>query len=102
MFAEHMRRDILEGPLLNQRYVENLSRQVILINGALNALSQLKKHYEIVVITNDLSLVQRERLKRSGFLPLLNGVFISQEMEVKNLKTMWWIRWVIMTERSTL
>jgi len=39
--------------------------------------------YRLAVVTNGLHLVQRARLERSGFLPLLDGVFISQEMGVQ-------------------
>ena len=82
-FAAYLHRDPAEGPALNERYVENLSRQAILLDGALDALRQLSRRYRLAVVTNGLTLVQRERLERSGFLPFLAGVFISQEMGVQ-------------------
>lgn len=82
-FAAHLGRDRSEGQRLNDRYVENLGMQAILMEGSMDLLLQLKKHYKIAVATNGLTLVQRERLKRSGFLPLLDQVFISQEMGVQ-------------------
>ena len=46
-------------------------------------LTQLSARYKLAIATNGLTLVQRARLKKSGFLPLLSGVFISQEMGVQ-------------------
>jgi YjjG family noncanonical pyrimidine nucleotidase len=82
-FAAHLGRDITEGQALNDHYVENLGRQAILMDGVTEMLQQLRAHYKLAVATNGLTLVQRERLKRSGFLPLLDEVFISQEMGVQ-------------------
>ena len=82
-FASYLNRDPAEGPALNDRYVENLGRQAVLLDGSLNALQKLSACYRLAVVTNGLTLVQRERLKRSGFLPYLSGVFISQEMGVQ-------------------
>ena len=82
-FAAHLNRDRAEGDALNARYVENLGRQAILMEGAMDLILQLRERYKIAVVTNGLTLVQRERLKRSSFLPHLDGVFISQEMGVQ-------------------
>ena len=82
-FAAYLGRDRGEGDALNARYVENLGRQAILMQGAMDLILQLHERYQIAVVTNGLTLVQRERLKRSGFLPHLDGVFISQEMGVQ-------------------
>lgn len=82
-FAAHLGRDRREGQQLNDRYVVNLGMQAILMEGSMELLLQLREHYKLAVATNGLTLVQRERLKRSGFLPLLDRVFISQEMGVQ-------------------
>ena len=82
-FAQYLNRDVAEAQMLNDCYVENLGKQAILFDGALDLLKQLKPQYQIAVVTNGLHLVQRTRLERSGFLPLLDGVFISQEMGVQ-------------------
>lgn len=82
-FAIHLGRDIAEGFGMNARYVENLGQQAILLPGAIEMLTTLSSRYKLAVATNGLTLVQRARLQKSGFLPLLDGVFISQEMGVQ-------------------
>ena len=83
LFAEYLHIDIAKAPLINERYVRNLSHQVIMQSGALEMVQKLKRWYKIAVITNGLYKVQRERLKRSGLQQMLDGVFISQEMGVR-------------------
>ena len=82
-YAAHLGRDAAQGIGMNAQYVENLGQQAILLPGALSMLTQLKERYKLAIATNGLTLVQRARLKKSGFLSLLSGVFISQEMGVQ-------------------
>ena len=79
-FTAHLGRDRADGAGMNARYVENLGEQAILLAGAMEMLTKLSRRYKLAVATNGLTLVQRARLQKSGFLPLLSGVFISQEM----------------------
>lgn len=82
-YAAHLGRDAAQGIGMNAQYVENLGQQAILLDGALEMLTQLSARYKLAIATNGLTLVQRARLAKSGFLPLLSGVFISQEMGVQ-------------------
>ncbi|HWQ97731.1 MAG TPA: YjjG family noncanonical pyrimidine nucleotidase [Clostridia bacterium] len=82
-YAMHLGVDVAHGAALNARYVENLGQQAILFPGAAELLETLSRRYKLAVATNGLTLVQRARLAKSGFLPLLSGVFISQEMGVQ-------------------
>jgi len=82
-FLEHLRQDPTRAQTVNDHYVENLGKQAVVMDGALEMLRRVKEHYRLAVVTNGLHLVQRARLERSGFLPLLDGVFISQEMGVQ-------------------
>ncbi len=82
-YAAHLGRDAAQGIDMNAQYVENLGQQAILLPGALEMLTRLSARYKLAIATNGLTLVQRARLKKSGFLPLLSGVFISQEMGVQ-------------------
>jgi len=82
-YAIHLGVPAEQGTALNARYVENLGQQAILLPGAMEMLETLSKRYKLAVATNGLTLVQRARLQKSGFLPLLGGVFISQEMGVQ-------------------
>jgi len=82
-YAAHLGHDAAQGIGMNAQYVENLGQQAILLDGALDMLTRLSARYKLAIATNGLTLVQRARLKKSGFLPLLDGVFISQEMGVQ-------------------
>ena len=82
-YAFYLGRDSAQGIGMNAQYVENLGQQAILLEGALEMLTRLSERYKLAVATNGLTLVQRARLAKSGFLPLLSGVFISQEMGVQ-------------------
>ena len=82
-YAIHLGVPAEQGTALNAHYVENLGQQAILLPGAMEMLETLSKRYKLAVATNGLTLVQRARLQKSGFLPMLGGVFISQEMGVQ-------------------
>ena len=82
-FLEYLRQDPARAQSVNDHYVENLGKQAVVMDGAMDMLRRVKAHYRLAVVTNGLHLVQRSRLERSGFLPLLDGVFISQEMGVQ-------------------
>ena len=82
-FLEHLRLDPAQAQDVNDRYVENLGKQAVVMQGAPEMLRRMKERYRLAVVTNGLHLVQRARLERSGFLPLLDGVFVSQEMGVQ-------------------
>lgn len=82
-FLSYLNRDPADAQAVNDRYVENLGKQAVVMDGAMDMLRRVKTKYKLAVVTNGLRLVQRARLERSGFLPLLDGVFISQEMGVQ-------------------
>ena len=82
-FLEYLRQDPARAQSVNDHYVENLGKQAVVMDGAMDMLRRVKARYRLAVVTNGLHLVQRARLERSGFLPLLDGVFISQEMGVQ-------------------
>ncbi len=66
-----------------EEYEKNLSETCILFPETVEVLTRLKsKGVRIYIITNGLKKVQRNRLSLSGLYPLLDGVFISDEMGV--------------------
>lgn len=81
-FLAYRNQDPAYAQEVNDHYVVNLGQQAILLDGAEEMLRRLKERYRLAVVTNGLHLVQRARLTKSGLLPLLDGVFISQEMGV--------------------
>ena len=58
-------------------YVEALSRQTQLIDGALELISSLHGRCKLYIVTNGTEWIQRGRLADSGLLPYMQGVFIS-------------------------
>jgi 2-haloacid dehalogenase len=66
----------------SQRYLVNLSRESVLIEGAANLLADLCGQYHMGLITNGLPEVQRPRLAGSGIAKFFDFVAISEEMGV--------------------
>ncbi len=61
-------------------YQKRLGEQCFLLPGAFELLENLSKKYRLYLITNGLKTTQSSRLSRSGILPFLSGVFISEEV----------------------
>jgi len=61
-------------------YLKNLARGSDLIDGAAEVLRQLSGKYHLGLVTNGLADVQRPRLESSSIGPLIEKVFISEEM----------------------
>lgn len=51
-----------------------------IIEGVDEVLHKLSEHCAIYVLTNGVSTTQHSRLKKSGLLPYIKGVFISEEL----------------------
>ena len=60
---QELNRPVPEG--LSEAYIDNLTAQVILNPGALEMLDALKDSFQIALITNGMSHVQRQRLAKS-------------------------------------
>lgn len=61
-------------------YIEALSRQGALLEGAEELCRRLSEKYDLYIITNGLAPVQNGRLKRCGLLPFFKDIFISEEV----------------------
>lgn len=68
---------------LADTYISELSQQAILIDGAYEALEKITSIYDVYIITNGLSRVQRGRFRKSPVTGLVRGLFISDEMGVQ-------------------
>jgi 2-haloacid dehalogenase len=83
--------DEIHAPLDPQdfslHYLENLARASDLLPGAAEVLQALSGRYHIALVTNGLSDVQRPRLERSVIRPLIEKIFISEEMGVAKPET---------------
>ncbi len=65
---------------MREAYHKRLSEQCFLLPGAREVIENLSKDHKVYLITNGLKMVQTGRLKPSGLLPFLSGVFISEEV----------------------
>ncbi len=67
---------------LNEGYVKALSQQIFPLDNAFEVLDTLSKHCAVYIITNGMARVQRPRFEKSGLNHYVNGIFISEEMNV--------------------
>lgn len=70
----------LDSLATNQLFLENLSRQAHLMPHALETLRFLHTNAQVAIITNGVTWVQKERFRRSGLLPHIDHLVISQEV----------------------
>ncbi len=68
--------------MLADEYVNQLSRQAILIDGAASALEKISSCADLYIITNGLKVVQRGRLKRTDITRFIKKVYISDEIGI--------------------
>jgi 2-haloacid dehalogenase len=66
--------------LMREAYQRRLGEQCFLLPGALELVKKLSEDHKLYLITNGLKTTQSTRLSRSGLLPYLSGVFISEEV----------------------
>lgn len=62
------------------RYAEALSRQSILLPGALEALRSWSALVPVVIVTNGISRIQHGRMDRSELRPYIRGMVVSEEV----------------------
>ncbi len=72
--------EAVKPALLAEKYIERLAGQAVFTEGAYQALEKLSRCYDIYIITNGFSTVQKSRISLSGIRPFLKGVFISEEL----------------------
>lgn len=76
-FAQHgLDCDPLKASTL---YLEALPESVHLIDHAVEICQALSQHAEVGIITNGIGTVQRRRLEKSGLLPYIHFVAVSDE-----------------------
>lgn len=60
-------------------YLEQLPKNVVLIDGAVEICRHLKQFGQLGIITNGIEFVQRERIKNSALSSLFNFISVSEE-----------------------
>jgi len=69
-----------DAPRFSHLYLNNLSQQTVLIDGAEAVLKKLAARCRFVIITNGLHQVQRPRFRDSAIASLLTDIVISEEV----------------------
>ncbi len=69
-----------DADILADRYVEELSHQAILLPKSEETLKRLSQVYEIDIITNGLTAVQKGRFSISSVTKYINKIYISDEI----------------------
>lgn len=64
-------------------YTEALSNQAFLIPGAAELCRDLCRAYDLYIVTNGISRIQRNRFSKSGLQPYFRGMFVSEEIGAK-------------------
>lgn len=77
-------KEILEKAVaMRELYMKTLACQSILVDGASEVLHALKKRFDIYIVTNGISVIQRSRLSRSEINDCVKDIFISEEIGVQ-------------------
>ena len=71
-----------KAPEMRDRYMECLGEQTCLIDGAEEICRKLSKNYDLYIVTNGISRIQRSRFAKSVLKPYFHGLFISEEIGV--------------------
>ena len=66
--------------ILADTYVDRLSEQAILIDGAQEVLERLSQSFDIYIITNGLKKVQRGRFAKTDITDYIKKLYISDEI----------------------
>jgi YjjG family noncanonical pyrimidine nucleotidase len=64
----------------SERYLDNLAKGTYLIDGAADILKVLENTYNLAIITNGLTRVQRPRFEKSPVSQYLKEIIISEEV----------------------
>jgi len=65
---------------MRDSYMANLAMQTCMIDGAEDICRKLAEKYELYIVTNGISRIQRSRFGRSVLKPYFRGLFISEEI----------------------
>lgn len=67
---------------LAEAYLENLSQQGILLHDALEIVKALSAEYDLYILTNGITSVQKGRFQHSPIMAYVKGIVISEEAGV--------------------
>lgn len=67
----------------NERYAEGLRQSAVLMPQCMELLNALHGRCRLAAVTNGVTTTQEARLKKAGFLPFFEKIFISEAMGTK-------------------
>ena len=76
---EQLHRDDLSAETVADLYAEQLSTRADLMPGAMDFLAAIHGKLKIALVSNGVSAIQRGRLSRCPFTPMLDAIIISEE-----------------------
>ena len=79
-FIEYLGASEIDAFAAAAAYVERLSEQCFLIDGALGLCEHLSRKYPLYLITNGITTVQKKRFAKSPIKKFFKNVYISEEM----------------------
>lgn len=65
---------------VSDAFLQHMSEQSVLIDGALETVEQLSRRYALYIVTNATAWVQKKRMSRAPIAPYFKKVYISHEM----------------------
>ena len=65
---------------VNESYLDNLSRQAFLLDGAWEFVKKLHRYCKIYLATNGLTIPQTGRFRRAAIRPYIDGIYISEQI----------------------
>ena len=65
---------------VNDSYLDNLSRQAFLLDGALAFVQKLHRYCRIYLATNGLTIPQTGRFRRAAIRPYVDGIYLSEQI----------------------
>lgn len=76
----YLRVTSVEAQALCNEYNHDLGRHAELLDGALDFMEQVHGKMKIALVSNGVSSIQRDRLARCAYTPMLDAVIISEEV----------------------
>ncbi|MCB2205643.1 YjjG family noncanonical pyrimidine nucleotidase [bacterium] len=74
--------NVSRAPEMSVYYLDRLSEQTILLDGAENVIAKAAEHFLLVLVTNGLTSVQRRRFAAAPVTGYFKDILISEELGV--------------------
>ncbi len=75
-----------DGIRVNEDYRNALAEESVLLDGAKELCAALSEKYEMYIVTNGITVIQRKRFDNSEIKQYFKGIFISEEIGIQKPK----------------